>query len=125
MKSIKFLSIVIFYSVLSLLNSSCSKSGSSGYGGTGGTGGTGTSVTVNMTGSAFSPSSLTVKTGSTVKWNNNDAVTHTATSDDGSTFDTGDILGSYSKSITVTKIGTFPYHCNHHAGMTGTLVVTN
>ena len=80
---------------------------------------------ISITGSDFSPASLTVKTGTTVKWTNNDATTHTATSDDGSTFNTGDILGGYgySKNIKVTQTGTFTYHCNYHS-MTGTLIVT-
>ena len=80
---------------------------------------------ISISGTAFSPASLTVKTGTVVNWTNNDATTHTATSDDGSTFNTGDISGGYgySKNIKATKTGTFTYHCNYHS-MTGTLIVT-
>ena len=122
MKSKKnFLSLFIL--CLLTFNISCNKSDSNSYG-TPPPGPGANTTNISITGSAFSPASLTVKTGTVVKWTNNDAVTHTATSDDGSTFDTGDILGGYgySKNITATKTGTFTYHCAHHS-MTGTLVV--
>ena len=83
-----------------------------------------TTATVNINGMAFSPSTLTVKTGTTVTWKNNDATTHTATSDDGSTFNTGNILSGYSATALVSQTGTFTYHCNIHSTMTATLVVT-
>src|SRR3954453_5757407 len=77
---------------------------------------------VDIAGFAFSPQSVTVKVGDTVTWANADAQTHTATADDG-TFDTGSISGNTSKSVTVTKAGTFAYHCKIHPTMTATLVV--
>jgi len=77
---------------------------------------------VDIAGFAFSPQSVTVKVGDTVTWANADAQTHTATADDG-TFDTGSISGNTSKSVTVTKAGTFAYHCKVHPTMTATLVV--
>lgn len=111
--------------ILSLLtiNICCSKSDSN-YGTPPPPGPGANTANVSISGTAFSPSSLTVKTGTEVKWTNNDATTHTATSDDGTTFDTGDILGGYgySKNIKVTKTGTFTYRCKHHI-MTGTLIV--
>src|SRR5512141_2644162 len=61
----------------------------------------------------FSPSSITVKTGTTVTWTNNDGVTHSITADDGS-FDTGLIGAGKSESITFAKAGTFTYHCKVH-----------
>ena len=39
------------------------------------------SASVSMVGLAFNPSSVTVAPGGTVLWTNNDAVTHTVTSD--------------------------------------------
>jgi len=81
--------------------------------------------TVTMAGTRFSPSSLTVTKGTTVTWMNNDGNTiHTATADDNS-WNTGDIAGNSSKSITFNTVGTFPYNCIYHAamGMTGTIVV--
>jgi plastocyanin len=78
--------------------------------------------TVDISGFAFSPRELTVKIGDTVTWTNADAQSHTATADD-SAFDSGTIGGNASKSVTLTKAGTFAYHCRIHPQMTGTLVV--
>ena len=109
---------------------SCSKSDSGGGGGTpggGGTGGGGNTATgdIGMSGSTFSPGSYTVKVGTPVKWYNNDNMAHTVTSNDGSTFSSGNIAVGGTYTFTPTVAGTFLYHCNFHSGMTGTLVVTN
>jgi plastocyanin len=124
MKSKNILSAFIFCFLFSTAIDSCSKS--SGYGGSGGSGGGGTGgTTVNISGMSFSPSSITVKVGITVKWTNNDYITHTVTSNDGTTFNSGNVAAGGSFSFTPTVAGNFPYHCNIHTGMTGTLVVTN
>jgi plastocyanin len=77
---------------------------------------------IDIAGFAFAPQTVTVKVGDTVTWSNADARSHTSTADDG-TWDTGTIGGNTSASITVTKAGTFAYHCKIHPDMTGTLVV--
>jgi len=77
---------------------------------------------VKIVGFAFVPASVTVSVGDTVSWSNGDAVTHTATADDGS-WTTGSISGGSKKSLTFSTAGTFPYHCAIHASMHGTLVV--
>lgn len=100
---------------------SCSKSGINNNNNTGGTVGN----TVDIRNMSFSPSSITVKVGITVKWTNNDNTIHTATSNDGTTFNSGNVAIGSSFSFTPTMAGTFPYHCSIHPGMTGTLVVTN
>lgn len=128
MKSKNILSAFIFCFLFSIAIDSCSKSGATG--GTYGTGGTGGTVgvggtTVNISGMSFSPSSITVKVGIAVKWTNNDYTAHTVTSDDGTTFNSGNVATGGSFSFTPTVAGNFPYHCNIHTGMTGTLVVTN
>ncbi len=79
-----------------------------------------------MSGMAFSPSSVTVKVGTTVKWTNSDYYwAHTATSDDGATFNSGNLATGASYSYTPTTAGTFLYHCNVHADMKGTLKAPN
>lgn len=85
---------------------------------------------------AFSPSSQTVKTGTTVVWTNTGAVAHTVTSN-ASLFDSGQLAspstgtdpyggmsagGSYQRVFSTP--GTFAYHCSNHPYMTGTIVVT-
>jgi plastocyanin len=94
--------------------------------GGGGTGG-GADVTINIAGvngsNSFSPNPDTVMVGQSVAWKNNDSITHTATSD-ASAFNTGNIApGATSTKITMGTAGSFPYHCNIHNSMTGTLVV--
>jgi plastocyanin len=72
---------------------------------------------------AFSPSALTVSAGRIVV-TNMDGVAHTVTADDGHSFDSGSIDGGgASGAISVTKPGRYPYHCEIHPNMHGTLVV--
>lgn len=79
---------------------------------------------VNISNFAFSPSSLTVKAGSTVTWTNNDATTHTVTSDTGTTLDSGNLATGQTYGKTFTTPGTYAYHCAIHPFMTGTVTVT-
>ncbi len=71
---------------------------------------------------AFVPASATVSVGDAVTWTNADSAPHTATADDGS-FDTGTLNQDGSESVTFDTAGTFPYHCEIHPEMTGTVVV--
>jgi len=74
---------------------------------------------VNM---SFSPGTITVSVGTTVKWNNNDNMTHTVTADDNS-FDSGNIGAGSNFSRTFSVAGTYPYHCTIHPSMIGKVVV--
>ena len=76
---------------------------------------------VAISGFSFSPRTVTVNVGDSVTWTNSDAQTHTATS--GSAWDTGDIGNGESKSITMSRAGTFEYICTIHPTMSGTVVV--
>lgn len=78
--------------------------------------------TVTIEGLQFQPATVTVQVGDTVTWSNDDGVAHTATADGGS-FDTGSISGGSSASQTFDTAGSFPYHCEVHPSMTGTVVV--
>lgn len=71
---------------------------------------------------AFVPEELVVKKGATVVFTNEDAIVHSATSDDGS-FDTGLLAKGESGSVTFTKAGTYTYYCTPHPTMTGTITV--
>jgi plastocyanin len=78
---------------------------------------------VAISGFSFSPASVTVNVGDTVTWTNSDAQAHTATADDAS-WDTGTIGGSGGTgAVTFATAGTFPYHCDIHPQMTGTVTV--
>jgi len=71
----------------------------------------------------FQPATLTVKSGAEITVTNHDSTTHTATADDGNTFDTGDIDPGSSATFSVDKPGTVAYHCNIHPFMKATIVV--
>lgn len=73
---------------------------------------------------SFSPSSLSVKKGTTVEWTNNDVTTHTVTGTKGGLSNHGIAPGS-TYSYTFDTVGTFPYHCEIHSSMTGAVTVTN
>ena len=72
---------------------------------------------------AFQPAALSVKAGTKVTWQNAGDASHTATSDNGA-FDTDRIDEGASASFTFTTAGSFPYHCDFHPNMKGTITVT-
>ncbi len=78
---------------------------------------------VSIANFAFSPDTLTVKPGTTVKWTNNDTTAHTVTADDKS-FDSGNLDPGKSFSFTFKQAGTFSYHCSIHPNMKAKVVVT-
>jgi plastocyanin len=103
--------------------------GGDGGDGDGGDGGTTTteaaaaSETVEIADLAFTPAELTVAVGTEVTWVNNDAnLSHTATSDD-EVFDSGNLSEGDEFSSTFDEAGTFPYFCQVHPTMRGTIIV--
>jgi amicyanin len=74
---------------------------------------------------AFSPATLTVKTGTTVTWTNDDSAPHTVVSDDGApvAFTSPSLATGASYPFTFTQAGTYAYHCSIHPSMKGTVVV--
>jgi plastocyanin len=71
---------------------------------------------------AFSPRTIEIRVGDTVRWTNRDSFAHTATAQNGS-FDTGLLAEGESGSIRFTVAGTYRYLCTPHPDMTGTVVV--
>lgn len=71
----------------------------------------------------FNPPTLAVQVGDTVTWANTGATAHTATADDGS-FDSGSVAAGASWDYTFEEVGEFPYHCEPHPWMKGTIVVS-
>jgi plastocyanin len=70
----------------------------------------------------FAPASLTVSTGATVTWTNNDDEPHTVISDAG-LFRSPALDTHESFSFRFDKPGTYRYTCSIHPRMQGTIVV--
>jgi plastocyanin len=70
----------------------------------------------------FSPATMTVRTGSTVAWLNQDQSVHTVTADGGG-FDSQAMAQGLTYRHTFTAAGRYPYHCDIHQYMKGTVVV--
>ena len=71
----------------------------------------------------FQPASITILAGSKITWTNMDTDAHTVTSDDGTSFNSGNISPQGSYTFTATQTGIYPYHCTIHPDMHGTLMV--
>lgn len=71
----------------------------------------------------YAPPSITTTVGAKLTFKNSDNAEHTATADMRSAFDTGAIPRGQARTITVTRAGTFAYHCDFHPFMHGTVVV--
>ena len=64
-----------------------------------------------------------VMTGDTVAWAHNTGYIHTAKSDDGTTFDSGNMGNGDSYEYTFYTAGSYDYTCFYHGNMKGTIVV--
>lgn len=115
---------ILYTLVSTLLLISCGKDddNNDGNGGNNNQNPGGTNPTVTIYNMAFSPSALTVKAGTTVTWMNDENMSHTVTSDNG-TFSSGTLRQGNTFKYTFSSAGTYPYHCNLHAGMNATVVV--
>lgn len=90
-----------------------------------------TPVTVSQNGTnsvaiqnfAFSPASLTVKTGEAVVWTNEDSAAHTIVSDTGNEINSLSLSTGQSYSHTFSTAGTYAYHCSIHPSMKATITV--
>jgi hypothetical protein len=73
-------------------------------------------------GFAFVPATLTINPGDSVTWTNQDGALHTSTSDT-AVWHSGVIDTGGSFTFTFPEPGAFPYHCNFHPSMRGTILV--
>lgn len=98
--------------------------GSSGAGG--GDGGDAVAsgpVKVRIADYKYAPERVTVKAGARIAFTNTDSSPHTATAKGAGSFDTGTLKQGQSKSVTVSKPGSYSYICSFHPFMNGTIVV--
>ena len=70
----------------------------------------------------YQPDPVTIEAGGKVIWINRDSAPHTATADDGS-FDTGTLEEGKLKSESFEDPGSYPYFCEIHPDMRGTVEV--
>jgi plastocyanin len=70
----------------------------------------------------FAPTSLTIRSGSTVTWTNHDDEPHTVVSTTG-LFRSAALDTNESFSFRFEKPGTYQYACSIHPRMVGTIVV--
>jgi len=79
-------------------------------------------VAIKIDNFSFSPATITVPVGTTVRWTNRDDIPHTVVSDDNSIkskpLDTDETF-----TYTFTKPGTYSYFCSIHPKMTAKVVV--
>jgi plastocyanin len=73
---------------------------------------------------SYSPNPLEVDVGQTITWVNDDFVIHTATSADG-IFDSNIMQRGQTFSYTFDTLGEYPYYCDLHPNMVGTVRVTS
>jgi plastocyanin len=71
---------------------------------------------------SFSPATITIPVGTTVRWTNRDDIPHTVVSDD-KTFKSKALDTDEQFTYTFTKAGTYSYFCSLHPKMTAVVVV--
>lgn len=86
-----------------------------------GSGGSTNTKQVELKDYKFSPSSLTVKKGTTVTWVNRDSDTHTVTplNVTAEFKDSGDMMKGATFKVTFNTEGEFKYRCAPHSSMSG------
>lgn len=74
----------------------------------------------------FSPEPIQAKVGDIIEWTNNGPSDHNPTLDGSAVCMIGDIPtgGVSSAGMTFSAAGTYPYHCEIHPSMKGTIVVS-
>ena len=77
---------------------------------------------VSIEGFAFVPQNINIVAGDTVRWTNNDTPPHTSTSDT-MVWDSGTLNNGDTFEFTFNTVDSYPYHCEIHPSMTGTVNV--
>jgi plastocyanin len=80
------------------------------------------SQTIVIQGFSFQPASLTIQTGGSVTWRNDDSVSHQIVSN-ANAFSSPVLSPGGSYTHVFDLAGTYPYHCGIHPYMTGSITV--
>ena len=116
MKIMKFITPVLLAGILSIAMFSCSKSDDDVVADT-------TVHKVNIETAQFSPNPLTTYLGPKIIWTNTDAAMHSIVSEDGISFNSGNINPGGTFSFTPSATGSYPYYCGLHASVKGVIHV--
>src|SRR5665647_3010871 len=82
------------------------------------------SQTVVMQGFTFQPASITIQTGASVTWRNDDSVSHQIVSNTNA-FSSPVLNAGGSYTHVFDQAGTYSYHCGIHPYMTGTITAVS
>lgn len=80
-------------------------------------------VTVDIKGSAFNPSVITISRGTKVTWTQSDSTAHTVTSIESNILNSQALSKGQTYSYTFNRSGTFEYGCSIHPSMKGRVTV--
>ena len=79
---------------------------------------------VSIANFSFTPSTLEISTGDTVRWTNNATNNHTSLStSDPVVWNSGTISAGNTFEFQFDDTGEFPYRCGFHSSMTGSITV--
>ena len=78
---------------------------------------------VEIKGFAYNPATITVSSGTTVTWTQQDSAVHTVTSVSGNILDSKNLVKGQTFSYTFDETGTFKYFCSNHPSMKGEVIV--
>ena len=79
-------------------------------------------IAIKIDNFSFSPATITVPVGTTVRWTNHDDIPHTVVSED-KVFKSRVLDSDGDFTYTFTKPGTYSYFCSIHPKMVGKVVV--
>jgi len=71
----------------------------------------------------FKPANITIKRGTKVRWINKDSAPHTATANNGRSFNSGLLRKGQKYTHTFKSVGKNGYFCKIHPHMKGSIVV--
>lgn len=80
-------------------------------------------IEISISGFDFSPSTIIINVGDTVKWTNKDSMQHTVTSYTGNELDSPGFYRNGVYSHTFMVAGEYPYYCIYHPNMEGKVIV--
>lgn len=85
----------------------------------------GATIPVSIQNFAFQPATISARAGDTIVYTNNDSTVHTVTQDPlGSGFQSAPIDPGTTYTLTIDEPGTYPFFCEIHLGMTGTILAS-